>query len=97
MKNLKEFEAKYPDLYRAIYQEGVRDTAASQAASEAKQAAETDKSFTFDERIKAEWDKNSELRDEFGNNYNWFSAYCKGEAEGKIKRCGGGVRKYVAQ
>lgn len=57
----------------------------SSANASASESSDVDQSLPVEERCKAEWDKDSKLRAEFGNSYSSFLAYKKAEEKGQIK------------
>lgn len=44
---------------------------------------------TFEEQVKAAWDKDEKLRTEFGENFDRYKAFCKNDKEGRARIYGG--------
>ena len=51
-------------------------------------AVADDKSLPIEERAKAKWDSDANLRVEFGGNYAGYLAFCKAEEAGKVRILG---------
>ena len=81
MENLEDFEKKYPDLYAAIFDRG-------REASVGGADDSTDNS-TLEERAKAAWDKDPDLRFEFVDNFDIFLAFTRADKAGRAKTAGG--------
>lgn len=50
--------------------------------------AATEAAPTVEEKARAAWDKDADLRAEFGGNFNGYLAFAKAEAEGKVRLLG---------
>jgi len=51
-------------------------------------AVSDDKNLPIEERTKAKWNADSNLRAEFGGNYTGYLAFCKAEEAGKVRILG---------
>ena len=81
MVNLEDFKKKYSYLYDAVFAEGVQ--------SVKKQGGINADSSTIEDRAKAAWDKDPDLRFEFMDNFDIYLAFAKADEVGRAKIAGG--------
>jgi len=90
---LGKFKEKYPDIYAAVYQQGVKagietSEAAQRLASEHEASQNVPAEESLQIQAKADWDADSDLRSEFRGNFETYLAYVKGDAAGRIRIVG---------
>jgi signal peptide peptidase SppA len=76
---------------RALKEKAVADLAGAAPAAVAFAAAPADdvtENLPPEEQAKAEWDKSSTLRAEFGDNFKTYAAYREAESTGRVKVAG---------
>jgi hypothetical protein len=94
MKNLDEFQEKYPDLYAAIFERGKEsgirtgEYIAESRFSKKEASDQTDKNLLIEDRAKAAWDKDPDLRYEFVDSFDVFLAFVKADEVGRAKIAG---------